>query len=427
MKVGALAIVQDGRYGMSVLHMHAIYQTAQSNNVVIGIRPVSKFAKALIEQGCPTKPFAVKNKSANIGPAAGLIVMNPRYCQIPRQDYSNYQQMLETAFHKDTDLTPTPCVLSRTRINELTHIFAGSLNVSIQPNQTDLLISWEKEGEIIRVIAKKKNDDNDNYILCDLDNAPILVLGKSVSDMQGVKRVMPITADYDLLVICPKYIEFNPGGIDRTPFPTQGSTTRIHALIKASSMPDYQGPKEDGKGGNWSQRTQQIVKCINSLVSQIDINRIGMNLETVHHNIEFHNPFADELERNLPSLMILPEPLDLSLMSGMTNQPVNDLTHSQVVLIETADELRQIRDILHQNGYYWPEHARYPKLKTNSSLSAIVAADNFVSAAQSKSKSASELYIKQTSEETVQQRSQSTNSLSSGGTQELRLPSRNIP
>ncbi|TAK77257.1 MAG: hypothetical protein EPO11_02835, partial [Gammaproteobacteria bacterium] len=97
MIIGASAIFSDGRYGMPEEHMEALVKAAEQVGA-IGVRGVSPFASYYIQQGCPTKPFAVKNKSAKQGPAAGLIAIDPLYSRDSEATYEKYRKGLKAAY-----------------------------------------------------------------------------------------------------------------------------------------------------------------------------------------------------------------------------------------------------------------------------------------------------------------------------------------
>lgn len=337
---GIKKIYKDGRFGMPELHMQAIMQTAESSNIIIGIRPVSKFALTFIENGCPTKPFAVKNKSANMGIAAGLIVINPEYCQIPEQEYQTYKNQLADAFENDADLKPITLTLSKNRIQELKKYFGEAFIIQPHKNLNTLLITWQKKDKTIQVIAKKNSDDD--YSIFDQSDSPLQVLGKTVVTHKDMAYTKPITSDYDLLVICPTYDDHNPDGKDKTPFSTQYPLYHTQSIIES---------KEDAKGGNWSERTKEVAAIINENIANLDVMRKGINLEVIHHNSEFHNPFACDLIHNLPCLIALPHTMDLSPIANANNQTL--------ILIETKKELQKLCEIVRHNKYYWPTHAKY--------------------------------------------------------------------
>lgn len=361
MKIGIKNIHQDGHFGMPLSHLQAFLQTAATHNIVIGIRPINKFALSFIADGHPTKPYAVKNKSSNLGIAAGLIVMDPEYCQVSDQEYKKYFDLLNEAFNKDADLIPIPCILSKNRLNELKKLAGDTFSIEPGSQLDTLLISWQKNGKAMQVTAKKCENSSD-YAIYSATNEPLQILGKKIVDAEGKQSTKAVTADYDLLVICPTYQDHNPQGKDKTPFSTQAPLQNIYSIIQESASPNYAGPKEDAKGGNWSERTKEVVGIINKNIATLDPKRKGINLETIHHNCEFHNPFADHFARNLPCLITLPKKMDLS---SIDNTAADEAT---IVMIESQEELQKLCELINQNEYYWPQHASFAIKQYKSNL-----------------------------------------------------------
>ena len=148
-------IPKNDNFAMPHLHRKAIQQVADELNVVIGICPVNKTALSFIEAGYPTKPYAVKNKTCDLGFAAGLIPVNPEYSQVEENDYSTYRNQLKDAFNNDKDLKSTPCVLSRNRLDELTSFFGNDIQLQFSPDESECNISFLKCGKRIEVTARK--------------------------------------------------------------------------------------------------------------------------------------------------------------------------------------------------------------------------------------------------------------------------------
>ena len=438
MKIGLERVAGDKRYGMPMKHMEALILAAQGTNTAIGVRPVSPYAKYFIEQGYPTKSFVIKNKSANLGIAAGLIPISPKYGRDPPEKYADHDSKIVKAKHADVELQEVPLTLSKKRLSDVIEFFPDNLattplmrpdpgNPEATPIVVGYEISWEKGKEKITVRAMA--NDSEGYDIKDEDGMPLYVLGK------GGK---PITADYDLLVTCPHYQELDPGKSDKTPFNTQGrgprdsklnimkvmeaeaggssigmkrevraesftlSKTRLDELLRG--FPDrmvraepIEGgydiswtegdetvhvlalaneketeykladqerkplaesiittPKEDPKIGTVSPRTMTLIDTINT-----KINR-GIGLETVHHNAEFYNPFADDLENHIPALFVFPKSMDLSRIPGLSDGSApGSLTHVDVVLIESVKEMFAIRKYMKEEGYSWSSHAKY--------------------------------------------------------------------
>jgi hypothetical protein len=397
MKIG-IADITASQYGMPALHMEALKKSAEEVGP-IGIRPVSKFAKTLLEEEHPTKPFSVKSKTSHSGPAAGMVTVDPLYGRQFKPSLTNeeqklspaekeviiatqkeeakekYQQDIQKAYaqdqFKDTreELRAINLKISQRRLDELI-----TLDQSMKVEKPEkpksrrhaYRITW---GEEQVLEAHAMIEANNKFSILDKDNNPIKVLGRTTprrkEEAHDEIEEKGITADYDILVICPPYSTFDPGGIDRTPFPTQGLTKgAVENNIAKVKNSDADGPQESAIGGNWSQRTENAVHTINKHISELDPARGHPALSTTHHNAEFNNPFADDLKNNLPSLFVLPKPMDLSaILTNTQKNPtahnIEQSKHATYVLIETPQEMNLLRNVLRDNGYYWPAHARY--------------------------------------------------------------------
>jgi len=315
MKKGLNNILREKQFGMPALHMQAIERVAKQYNVVIGIRPVNKYALSLLQAGCPTKPFAVKNRSIKkrASVLAGFIAISPEYSQIDENQFQIHSNQLKTAFANDKDLRMIACEISASRITELKLFFGDTIHIQFSPLKNEYTLSWKRQEKTITVTAKK-NSGNDDYTVYDTENKPLQVLGKEIVNARGERMVKPVTADYDLLMICPAYNDLDLSGKDK-------------AL----------------KSGNVNERTREVLNAINREIASMDVNRRGINLETVHHNTEFNNPFPVDRKDDLPCLIMFP--------------------HETMIMIENSEELRDVFAIVHQENYYWSPHAKYPELR----------------------------------------------------------------
>ena len=346
------------QYAIPEAHLQAIAATADTEQVVIGLRPVSSLAKPWIEKGYPTKSFAIKNKSTRMGPCQGLIAMDPdmglmgRRSQpkdqaISKKENTKYLEQLQEALKKDTQLTATPLYLSNTEFERL-----NNQGVNIERGKNPVQLTWSDEtGQTLsaRAIYDTKTQ---HYALQYDDGRPIQVLGKRVRQQKS-EVTLPITADYDLLVVCPQFSQLSPGsrsapGIDRSPLRTQSSNSDQFRRVRAKEMTYTQ---EDPKGGNWLGRIQHVVDSINKSIANLDCNRTDEELQMVHHNAEFSNPFAGDLSDSLPATFIVPKTLNHSNDAGI---------RQQIWMAETVADLNELRESFqHDNGYYWPSNAQF--------------------------------------------------------------------
>lgn len=321
MKIGTNNILHDSICNLPNRHIEAILDTAKYKNTIIGLRPINPFARDLIESGYPSKPLAVKNKSVTLGVAAGFIVLNPRYSQLPQQKYQQHMQWMKQAFHQDKSLLALPCLLSDKRIQAL-QLMGDKLQVH-EKNDRTLLISWQKKDAFIQVLANKIDENNHQYLITDLQKNPIQVLGKNMIDAGGNTIAKPLTADYDLFILCPEESDYNPEGKDK-------------ALL-------------DPKGGHWNARTRELISHLNDKIGEYDPRRKGNKL--IHHGSEFQNPAATQLGNHLPCLIMLPEPLNNAYYKN-----------ARVILVETISELKALQQAAQKQGYYWPIHEKYSEM-----------------------------------------------------------------
>jgi len=373
MIIGYDNIMLDDKCGIAETHFKAIAEVSQKSKVVIGIRPVSTLAKYWIEKGYPSKSFDIKNKTGRTGPCQGLIAVDftmgrtsaspspsvtPNSSQDEYDVPQSYEEMMKKSYDcalekavssSNNTLQKIPLVLSKEDLNALK-------KVTIEPKEfTEFAkLTWDDDLGVKRY-ALALIDSTNKYSIVDENNEPIMVLGKQITNALKEVEVLPVTADYDLLVVCPSFKDFAPGSgqKDHTPLRTQ-------TLNK--TLRQYGSPIENDKGGNWSKRIEELVKQINCAIAlpYPDSNMINnrcsdsQGLEMLHHNAEFSNPFASDLLSSLPAIIFFPKKMNFSTLPGFENTPDDDC-----VLVETPEELNQLRDYLKHKEYYWPANMKF--------------------------------------------------------------------
>lgn len=402
MLMGKDAVKNHPKCGVAPQHLEAIVMAARKKNVVIGLRSVSPYAKRWIERGFPSKSFVIKNKTGRVGPCQGLIAMQPdmgRTLESPsplkqsssKDDMSDttsessidskettYLNQLQYALDHDPDLQEIPLIMQFDDLMALRDMKVTSNKNSPQ----NFKLTWDENGQIKVAEARF---DGEKYHICDTQGQPIMVLGKTIYTDQGIE-ILPVTADYDLLVVCPTYRDLEPGKgqSDHTPLRTRtlssmnlksssGNLSRsstdspslltesIDSFDETESIDSFDDnnslteevknrdePKEDPMGGNWSDRIRSVVHTANAMVADLDPSRQIEGLEMFHHNAEFTNPFASELAGSLPSVIVFPHAMDLSGLAGSSHTEVD------CVMVETIQELNQLRDYLQDHGFFWP-------------------------------------------------------------------------
>ena len=281
--------------------------------------------------------------------------------------------------------------LSKTRLDELLRGFPDRM-VRAEPIEGGYDISWTEGDETVHVLALA-NETKTEYTLADETGKPLaenLITTSKEEPKSGtvdprtmrlidtvytkIMRAMPFTLSKtrfeELLRGFPdKMVSVEPieGGYDIS-WTEEGETVHVLALANEKEteyiLADQERkplaesfittPKEDPKMGNVSPRTMTLIDTINT-----KINR-GIGLETVHHNAEFYNPFADDLENHIPALFVFPKSMDLSRIPGLSDGSApGSLTHVDVVLIESVKEMFAIRKYMKEEGYSWSSHAKY--------------------------------------------------------------------
>ncbi len=360
MIIGKKNIYDMASYGIPQSHLEAIIDTAQKKDVVIGIRPVSTYAKSWISKGYPTKSFVIKNKTGREGPCQGLIAIDPQYGRYDAIDQSKtkgeekYKKQITYALEQDEYLQPIPLVLTLDELKTLQNV---ALSETSEPQR--YLLEWQK-GDV--KMSAEAVYNGEEFEIRDLDDEPIMVLGKLIMTQEAKAVLKPITADYDLLVVCPTFRDLELGRLspDHSPLRTQSfdKESLQKALEKDKTIEN--AAQEDPKGGNWTPRVQNVVYMINQNIQKLDPKRgkSTFGLETVHHNAEFYNPYADSLSTSLPATIIFPRPMDLtSLYFEEQQSTLPNLQDVDCVIIESVEDLNVIRNYLKQKGYYWPTNA----------------------------------------------------------------------
>lgn len=401
MKIG-LDEIKTSEYGMPASHMEAICESAKEIGP-IGIRPVSKFAEDYIVAGHPTKPFNIKTKTIKEGPAAGLLAVDPAYGRpiklsaeqskltpeeqnkLVKKEEKKYESSIQNAYDKDIlkntkkALKQIDLKITNERLEKLQSLDESIRVTELKNSEYKYKITWGDPAKPMLAFAKENADKT--LGIFDKDDQPIKVLGRLTR--KGEKGV---TADYDVLVNCPPYASLDPAGIDKTPFRTQGASESDAIKNKSEisksleSPPETRSRNESETGGNWSKRTKSAVAKINETIKAFDPeNRTGIGLEVAHHNSEFTNPFADAIINNVPCFFALPKKMDLSAILDATHQPQTENARSaSMVLIETPEEMNALRNILRDQGYYWPSHASYADTIQPFRSEAVQAMEGFI-------------------------------------------------
>lgn len=322
--------------GLAEEHLQPLQALAEKEQLVISFRPVEQVATGLISAGYPTKNFSIKGKSSNWGPMAGFIPADQFYSKLCGQKHKTeimnkkVAQCIEQGHAGTQHLT-----LSESRINELV---AMGLLIRHQPDEKGQIMLDAKSPHGHHHVFTAKPEPGGQFLIYSTKKdstkkeMPVMVL--SAPDVN-----MPLTADYDLMIVAPRTEDFGGQDIAHNPDVSadafaekrpyllrRGSTTKtIHRELLE---------REDPRLGNSTPRITALIPKINGALNRTK------GTEVVHHSMDATNPGSD-MSTNFPVTFILPEPV-----AGLP----------MMLLAQDTGGLRFIIHTLECNGFMVPHN-----------------------------------------------------------------------
>ncbi|WP_018691487.1 anthrax toxin-like adenylyl cyclase domain-containing protein [Algicola sagamiensis] len=284
------------KVGFPESHLKVMAQYAQEKNIIFGIRPVDAMNKTLLDEGYPTKDLTIKPKSSTWGPMAGFIPCDQAFSKLEAKKGSEKgQQAIENSNEKvksclkDKHAVSGQLVISKNRINELVSKSAGSIeSTTTSQNQISLFVT-SPSGEKFTFQAIESAKEHGKFSIF-LDDEPFHVLCDKNSKL-------PITADYDLLLVAPNLSDYGAGDLAKGD-PSQS--------VLESHLRNFNAPKETTQPkapqGFISSRVKELGDDINARLDR-ELNKL------IHHGADDKNPFTDK-DANFPATFFLPEPIN---------------------------------------------------------------------------------------------------------------------
>jgi len=330
MRVGIEEIANSNVIGIPTNHINTLLNTANKTNYILSFRSVNPLAHSFLEAGFPTKPLHVKNKTCLNGPAAGLIPVEPLYGR-PQSlsEFETYQLQITDAKKHDPSLVEGELVISRSRIKELKYLNRHQMLLIEDSHNKRFIFAWNKNADVIISYATWNEVDN-LYRITDDDGQAIMVLGRMINH-----QFLPITSDYDLLMIGFKSEEWDPK-LDQ-------HTTHLEISDNDESC----------------ERTKKMIWLINHDIYENDSTRKYNTTPIVHHDQQAHNPCRGSVNDDFPCLFILPKSISGALVLDGRKINLAD-SNNKILLIENINELSQLYKIVtnQQNNYYLPIQTR---------------------------------------------------------------------
>ncbi|AOJ04773.1 adenylate cyclase [Burkholderia mayonis] len=335
-----------GETGVVPAHLIELQRVAREHDCLIGIRPVDRFATDLIESGHPTKGFHIKGKSANWGPQAAFICVDQRFSKLEDKPdrIEKFDRQVQSCIAEGY-AKRVPLTLSKARFDKL--LDEGLID-RIKRDGNGMPATFEAKapsGAIYSFEATHVHSAGEDRYAIAHRGEPIEVLAPP---KDGAK---PLTADYDLLLIGPRFDDLGPQ--DNLPVPDVS-----HEVFKArlegykNGIPDalrspYQQPsefyrKEDTEIGNASSRVREMIPIINAAL-------VGDGEAVVHHSTDSGSPAADP-DANYPATFALPQKIGC---------------FDEICIVHDKHELAELIGGAKQAGYHVPLNPLWEKEVTS--------------------------------------------------------------
>ena len=389
--------VVSNRSGIAPAHFLPFQAYAAKTDCVIGIRMVESASTGLVQAGYPTKNFLVKGKSASWGPQAGLICVNQGFSKLEGRDAARIEKYEALVRHcvSQGHASAGPLVLPRERLDALQDLLCRQARDQADGNQAygnqacnkqtpglgkrqdapafaitdapngDLVIdargpsgtSYRFEGRLTAPLQYR----------IDYEGKPLQVLFPAVPKLGGEQalptspyRPLPLTADYDLLLVGPAMASL--GADDNLPlhevhparaielYSHYSRASRKDVIATSGVNPYYQKSffdKEDKLLGNVSRRIAHMIPEINRHVVGPDAPWV------VHHNADSGSPATDPAS-NYPATFFLPRKIG---------------RFDEICIVEDSRTLSELITSAKAAGYHMPVNPAWsgePGLDRNS-------------------------------------------------------------
>lgn len=312
--------------GLAPRHCPGLQKVATESGCIIAFRPVEPVSTQLIDANYPTKNFHIKGKSSTWGPMAGFIAVDQSLSKLEggnKIEPSN-QKVQECLNNRDAVAGPLEMSVER-----LTYL----INEGVLQRQGDILYATGPSGKEYKFSV---NSDNGR------DRLAITHHGEPVMVLCDPRSKLPLTADYDLMLIAPPLSEYGSKDIPPISDVSQSvfiKRTNIYTkklpfeLQKQKDSSSLFYAKEDKDLGNINQRTRELIPQLNEAMGCLP------GREVVHHNMDATSPAADP-RSNYPVTLFLPRKLD-----GIAET---------MILASNKEELAAIIDLAKSEGFHVP-------------------------------------------------------------------------
>lgn len=330
--------------GIVKTHLIPILQIAKETQQIISFRPVDRMSTGLIEEGYPTKGFAIKGKSSNHGPQSGFICVDQNFSKLHvmlKSDEANRQKQI-TKYNASVqecllngDAVAVNLILTQARLNWL------------ENNQ--IIEKKEEDNHILKIIS----EGLEYTAMKNGDKFEISYGGQPLKVLADPRTQQPFTADYDLMFIAPKTEHLDLASDDKLP------VTRVHYSEVSETYKrrykDKEGeeftPKlffknEKGARGGFGQEVGNATPRIIRMIDKLNYALVGKNGNpVVHHNADSGSP-ATNPAFNYPITIFMPEKL---------------VDYDSINIIENAEQFAEFVKQAKSHGFFVPTNTKWER------------------------------------------------------------------
>jgi hypothetical protein len=341
--------LKEHNIGIHPMHALKMLSVAQSEDLVIGVRPFPAPAQSLALDGTGVaKGIGIKAKSAGCGPGAGYIPRDQNYSKLcgdptKKEQIEYYNKGNEELINNGSCISKH-LRLKEDRIIELRDQYSV-LETSILKKNEIILYVTTPTGTTDEFIAKYCG--NSEYaIFHRKDNKPFEIM----ADADSGKPIIP---DYDLFLLSVPIEKAFVNGMDTR---TVNMSVFENKNLSHEDKAKYINQKSDKQLGNTTPRVTKILPLLN--------NALGVNM--FMHGDDTGNP-GSNLQDNFPAFFALPRLPEIVGISA-NKLGITTITKEgceEFAIIKNKEEFDRFVLVMKDASFYMENSPRWGK-RSNS-------------------------------------------------------------
>lgn len=328
-------------------------QIANSENVIVGVRPIDVQSTSLIKsKQYSSKGLLIKGKSADWGPMAGFIPVDQSFAKLSaRNDVTKYNLAIQGALDKGHAIT-IPLILSSERIRELHHnnilqlpeLLTDTIQVTCSVDNRDYDFYLSKSNQDGEIFYTVNYYDNEKLV-------PVHVLGDPISKK-------PMIADYDLFTVMYSYNDLSETTIVKKPVSWEEWKSSVDYEKLSPTYQEYYNNKdlydryEGEQLGIISAHVKKVKDKINTSLQR--------GKEMIHHGADDANHFS-VITDNFPATFFVPDEL-LNKVLNSDNNTLKDffiINENNTIIIRNIKEFSDFQQLVINNGFISPLNEKW--------------------------------------------------------------------